>query len=128
MSVKVCTSCQEVKDDSEFVYNRLKCKKCYRKEANERYQRSKNQQKEKKDPTTTRTHKENEVLKAKIVELIKENEELKKSVVDWENKYNYMELQSRLNSSHNNKKYNEIIKSLEDEIIRSDNLIEVLSS
>lgn len=69
MPVKVCTSCLLVKDASEFVYNRLKCKPCYKKEANERYQRSKGIVKEKKNPKINRTNIENETLKKEVERL-----------------------------------------------------------
>lgn len=72
MSVKICTSCDVIKDQNEFVYNRLKCKQCYRKEANARYQKNKHIKKEKKDPLSTRTHKENEILKKEVERLTNE--------------------------------------------------------
>lgn len=69
--VKVCLTCLEVKDEKEFIYNRLKCKQCYRKEANARYHRNKAQKKEKKDSTATRSHKENKILKEEVERLKK---------------------------------------------------------
>lgn len=74
MTIKICSTCGEVKPIEAMVYNRCKCKPCYKKEANIRYERTKEQvklRKAEKKPETIKTFKENEILKKEVERLQK---------------------------------------------------------